>query len=126
MASRCLRPGCDRPAAARLSYDAVSCELWLDDVEVPGPRSRIQELCEFHADRLTVPRGWVVTDRRGGAASAPGTGADGAATGATPPSGTDDGPGADEAPLLARAFAWTGPQRSVLTTSTTDDGESRP
>jgi hypothetical protein len=120
MASRCLRPGCDRPVAARLSYDAVSCELWLDDVEAPAPRSRVQELCGFHIDRLTVPRGWVVTDRRGDPAPVGEGPADPdterpVATSSPPAADADRGPGADEAPLLARAFAWTGPQRSVLT-----------
>lgn len=57
-----MRPGCDRPAEVRLSYDTVSCQVWLDPIpELPGP---VQEICEFHALRLTVPRGWILCDRR--------------------------------------------------------------
>lgn len=47
---------------ARLSYDAVTCQVWLDVVpERPGS---VQEICELHVDRLTVPRGWMLCDRR--------------------------------------------------------------
>ena len=57
-----MRPGCDRPAEVRLSYDTVSCHVWLDSIpDRPGP---VQEICEFHALRLTVPRGWILCDRR--------------------------------------------------------------
>lgn len=63
-----MRPGCDRPAAARVAFDPVGLQLWLD------PLSRrsapVQELCEFHVERLTIPRGWSATDRRPGASAA--------------------------------------------------------
>jgi hypothetical protein len=59
-----MRPGCDRPAGARLAFDPVALQLWLDPL---GPRSSpVQELCEFHIERLTIPRGWSATDRRPG------------------------------------------------------------
>jgi hypothetical protein len=59
-----MRPGCDRPASARLAYDPVGLQLWLDPL---GPRAApVQELCEFHIERLTIPRGWSATDRRPG------------------------------------------------------------
>lgn len=65
-----MRPGCDRPAAARVAFDPVALQLWLD------PLSRrsapVQELCEFHVERLTIPRGWTATDRRPGSAAANG------------------------------------------------------
>jgi len=57
-----MRPGCDRPAAARLSYDTISCQVWLD--QVPERLGPVQEICQFHAERLTVPRGWMLCDRR--------------------------------------------------------------
>lgn len=64
-----MRTGCGRPAVARLSYDTVTCRVWLDPVpERPGPT---QEICELHAARLTVPRGWMLCDRRGAAPHAP-------------------------------------------------------
>lgn len=59
-----MRPGCDRPAAARVVFDPVALQLWLDPL---ARRSApVQELCEFHVERLTVPRGWSATDRRPG------------------------------------------------------------
>lgn len=57
-----MRPGCDRPAIARLAYDAVQCRLWLEPL--PQHSAPVQELCAFHVERLTVPRGWTVIDRR--------------------------------------------------------------
>ena len=57
-----MRPGCDRPAAARVAFDPVALQLWRDPL---ARRSApVQELCEFHVERLTVPRGWSATDRR--------------------------------------------------------------
>lgn len=57
-----MRPGCDRPAEARLSYDTIGCQVWLDALaDRPG---RSQEICALHATRLTVPRGWMLCDRR--------------------------------------------------------------
>src|SRR5690606_21965494 len=57
-----VRPVCDRHAVARLTYDTIACQVWLDPVpELPG---RAQEICELHASRLTVPRGWMLCDRR--------------------------------------------------------------
>ena len=59
-----MRPGCDRPAAARVAFDPVALQLRLDPL---ARRSApVQELCEFHVERLTVPRGWSATDRRPG------------------------------------------------------------
>ncbi len=58
----CVRPGCDRPARARLAYDTVTCQVWLDQLLDRSGRS--QEICELHAERLTVPRGWMLCDRR--------------------------------------------------------------
>lgn len=64
-----MRPGCDRPAAARVAFDPVALQLWLDPL---ARRSApVQELCEFHVERLTVPRGWSATDRRPGASADP-------------------------------------------------------
>lgn len=57
-----MRPGCGRPASTRLAYDPDLLEAWLDELAAePGP---VQEVCDFHADRLTAPRGWTVSDRR--------------------------------------------------------------
>ena len=127
-----MRPGCDRGAAARLTYDPVGCQVWLDDL---GERiGRDQEICMLHAQRLVVPRGWLLSDRREDQPAA--------ATAATtelfealrqelsepepepePEPVVEPEPEPDEmpevlratSPLLSRAFASTGHQRSVLT-----------
>lgn len=168
-----MRPGCDRPATARLTYDPVACDLWLDPL---GPtRAAVQELCEFHVERLTVPRGWTVNDRRPGSepdravaegpevedseapvaeapvaeraevpvAEAPEvegsevedpvpealTPAEAPMAAEAPDDGAPDAPseGPASSGLLGRAFAWTGPQHSVLTTPAADpESEATP
>ena len=59
MRRQCSRSACDRPAVATLTYD------YGDSTAVLGPLSTHAEphaydLCEVHAERLTVPRGWQV------------------------------------------------------------------
>jgi hypothetical protein len=45
-----------------MSFDSDVLEVWLDELTAdPEP---VQEVCEFHAERLTAPRGWTVSDRR--------------------------------------------------------------
>jgi hypothetical protein len=57
----CSRIGCDAPAAASFSFDALNELAWLDTVvESRGAGF----LCEPHAERLTPPRGWSLLDRR--------------------------------------------------------------
>ncbi len=56
---RCTRTGCPRAAVATLTY------AYADLTAVVGPLATYQEphsydLCEEHAVRLTVPRGWEV------------------------------------------------------------------
>ena len=138
-----MRPGCDRPAAARLAFDPVALQLWLDPL---GNRAApVQELCEFHVERLTIPRGWSATDRRPGTVVA----AIAVATAPAPqpvaiepepepepepevepepapsrsrrPARPRPAAAAPDSPLLARAFAWTGPQQSILTQGRPDD-----
>ncbi|HEU5006345.1 MAG TPA: DUF3499 domain-containing protein [Jatrophihabitantaceae bacterium] len=58
-ARRCTRTGCTRPAVATLTY------AYSDLTAVVGPLASFAEphsydLCEEHAVRLTVPRGWEV------------------------------------------------------------------
>ena len=45
-----------------MSFDSDMLEVWLDEL-TPDPEP-VQEVCEFHAERLTAPRGWTVSDRR--------------------------------------------------------------
>ncbi|MFM7069075.1 MAG: DUF3499 family protein [Actinomycetes bacterium] len=132
MSRNCMRPGCDRPATTRLSYDADVLAVWLDELnDAPEP---VQEVCDFHADRLTAPRGWTIEDRRSPrptedllpSGRPPARVATVPATAPAPRSGrrkraatasAEDVREAD-APagsLLARALRTTGRQHSVLT-----------
>ena len=61
---RCSRTGCARPAVATLTY------AYADLTAVVGPLATFAEphsydLCEEHAVRLTVPRGWEVVRHAG-------------------------------------------------------------
>ena len=62
---QCCRAGCGQGAVATLTY------VHRDQTVVLGPLATYAEphaydLCEFHAERLTVPRGWeVVRDQPG-------------------------------------------------------------
>ena len=56
---RCTRTGCGQSAVATLTY------IYSDSMAVVGPLAAFAEphsydLCEEHAVRLTVPRGWEV------------------------------------------------------------------
>ena len=59
MPRRCSRAACSAPAVATLTY------AYADSTAVLGPLAPYVEphsydLCDAHADRLTVPRGWEV------------------------------------------------------------------
>jgi hypothetical protein len=56
---RCSKPSCARPAVSTLTY------VYADSTAVLGPLATYAEphcydLCEVHAQRMTVPRGWEV------------------------------------------------------------------
>lgn len=56
---RCSKPECVKPAVATLTY------VYAESTAVVGPLAAYSEphsydLCELHATRLTVPRGWEV------------------------------------------------------------------
>ncbi len=61
---KCSRTGCVNPAVATLTY------AYADSTAVVGPLATYSEphsydLCEEHALRLTVPRGWEVVRHDG-------------------------------------------------------------
>jgi hypothetical protein len=61
---RCTRTGCGQSAVATLTY------IYSDSTAVVGPLAAFAEphsydLCEEHAVRLTVPRGWEVVRHAG-------------------------------------------------------------
>jgi hypothetical protein len=63
MSRHCARPGCNHPAVATLSYDYAARTAWLDHLAEDGEPST-HDLCQDHGDRLGVPRGWSLQDRR--------------------------------------------------------------
>jgi hypothetical protein len=63
MTRSCARPGCSRPATATLSYDYAKRAAWTERLTVE-PHPMTHDLCDAHADALSVPRGWRLEDRR--------------------------------------------------------------
>jgi Protein of unknown function (DUF3499) len=59
---QCARPGCTAAATATFTFDAGEQTVWLDQPAADGARAG--ELCERHAQVLTLPRGWHLHDRR--------------------------------------------------------------
>lgn len=63
MTRQCARPGCSQPAVATLTYDYGGQAAWLERLS-SEPHPMTHDLCEVHAERLLVPQGWVLEDRR--------------------------------------------------------------
>jgi hypothetical protein len=63
MTRRCARPGCHEEAEATLTYDYASRAAWLERL-APEPHPMTHDLCNDHAARLSVPRGWRLEDTR--------------------------------------------------------------
>lgn len=63
MSAVCVRPGCSDAAVATFAFSPASLEAWLGDLD-HDPRTLGQHLCSEHADRLSVPSGWTLTDVR--------------------------------------------------------------
>ncbi len=61
MENRCRR--CSSPASTLMAYDYAARRVWLYD-DPGGPPAGAYPLCELHADRLTPPQAWTLTDRR--------------------------------------------------------------
>ena len=63
MAQQCERPGCAQPAAVEYIIDPGSLLLTLQNYEVTKGERR-SALCAIHGDRMSVPKGWSIDDRR--------------------------------------------------------------
>jgi hypothetical protein len=63
MTRQCARPGCSQPAVATLTYDYSSQAAWLDRLS-PEAHPMTHDLCDQHAQRLSVPQGWRLEQRR--------------------------------------------------------------
>ena len=63
MAQQCERPGCAQPASVEYIIDPRILLLTLQNyVGVDGERR--SALCTTHGDRMSVPKGWSIDDRR--------------------------------------------------------------
>ena len=62
MTKVCSRPTCNVVARARFSFDSLNRLIILDRKLDEWGGSGM--LCEDHADRLVVPKGWALDDRR--------------------------------------------------------------
>ena len=66
MSSRrqCSRPTCSDAAVVTLTYEYRRSHVWLDVLSAErDPHS--YDLCRKHANGLSVPLGWHLTDRQG-------------------------------------------------------------
>lgn len=64
VSASCSRPTCGRPASATLTYDYAARSATVDDLAPSHPMQ--YDLCATHAERLSVPNGWTMVDRRVG------------------------------------------------------------
>ena len=64
IASRqCSRTGCSDEAAVTLTYDYGQSQVWIDRL-APERNPHHYDMCDRHAERMSVPRGWHLDDRR--------------------------------------------------------------
>jgi hypothetical protein len=61
---QCSRTGCSDAAAITLSYHYGQSHVWIDHLS-PEREPHMYDMCDRHAERLSVPRGWHLDDRRG-------------------------------------------------------------
>ena len=61
----CSRPGCSEGASATLTYQYARQAVWMDGLSAER-HPHDYDLCARHADRLRVPAGWRLDDRRPG------------------------------------------------------------
>ena len=63
MGRSCARPACSGSATTTLSYDYAHATVWIELLHPEGHPMH-HDLCERHAARLSVPRGWTLVDGR--------------------------------------------------------------
>lgn len=61
---QCSRSGCSDAAAVTLSYHYGQSQVWIDRL-TPEREPHCYDMCDRHAEGLSVPRGWHLDDRRG-------------------------------------------------------------
>ncbi len=62
MLKNCVR--CGGPAGALMVYDYAERAVWLEDLMTTDRMIAGHPFCADHANRLTPPLGWTLTDRR--------------------------------------------------------------
>jgi Protein of unknown function (DUF3499) len=63
MTRQCSRPTCAAPATSTLTYHYGERAVWVDDLsDDRDPHG--YDLCDLHTQRLKVPAGWALFDRR--------------------------------------------------------------
>jgi len=63
MSRSCEKQGCNKQAEVAFGIDRMACVVWLENYDEDDPR-HLNRLCDEHASRLTLPRGWSFDDRR--------------------------------------------------------------
>ncbi len=61
----CERVGCAEPASVAYGIDIGTLIVWLEHASPDAPH-HMNLLCDRHAERLILPRGWSIDDRREG------------------------------------------------------------
>lgn len=61
---QCSRSGCSDVASVTLTYDYRQSQVWIDRL-APERNPHHYDMCEHHAEHLSVMRGWHLDDRRG-------------------------------------------------------------
>ena len=60
---QCSRTACSAPAAFTLTYEYGRSQVWLDELSAErDPHG--YDLCAAHTERLSLPLGWHLLDRR--------------------------------------------------------------
>jgi hypothetical protein len=62
MSVSCVR--CPALAASVMTFDYDGRSVWLEEWDGDPELGRTYSLCTSHADRLSPPMGWTLTDRR--------------------------------------------------------------
>lgn len=61
---QCSRPTCSDAGVVTLTYEYKRSQVWLD-ILTPERDPHSYDLCRKHANSLSVPLGWHLTDRQG-------------------------------------------------------------
>ncbi len=60
----CTRTGCSERAEVTLTYDYSQSHAWIETLSAERD-PHTYDMCTRHAERLSVPTGWHLDDRRG-------------------------------------------------------------